>query len=118
MATATIEKTQTNLDWARVRADYKSQITAVEGLLQGLEVEKEFLLSAGALEVLLIPIVQLLEERKTFDENEIKGSLEHIFTTMKVDPIEGEKGLATRSAISAMKAVAVNWCRVPPFCRK
>jgi hypothetical protein len=116
--TSAVAQAITNIDWSSIRATFGVQLTAVEGIIQSLEWSNNFQLTAGAIEILLIPIVQVLEEGASPDMEEVSSSLNRIFLTMVNDPIEAEKGRATRSALSVLKSLAANSCKVPPFCRK
>ena len=113
---ATSVRLQTHLDWDQVYESYKTELLALERILDALETKYSLRLSPGALEALLVPIVEALQEEEKISVERQSESLDLLFQVMRNDPDPRDQGRISRSSRSVLRAFARTWCRIPPFC--
>jgi hypothetical protein len=74
-------------------------------------------LTAGAKDMLRIPIIELYETAEYRNEDETDRSLALISNSLREEPHSPREGSGPlRTSIAVIRAYAKNFCNIPPFC--
>jgi hypothetical protein len=74
-------------------------------------------LSAGARQMLRIPVTEAVELSGHFEKEELEASLNRLFSTLLEPPESPIEGTAqVRTSVAVVRAFWKNFCRIPPFC--
>jgi hypothetical protein len=77
-------------------------------------------LTWAAHEMLVIPIVEVVEQGEKVDFGEVERSVVQLMEEMREEPdlgpTIGRNGRRRRDAISVIRGFSRRYCRIPPFC--
>jgi hypothetical protein len=106
------------ISWKRVRRRYGFLLSRVRRIIERYEEQFQISLTPGAIEVIIIPLVEELEDGRQIDFQELDRSILEIFETLQEEPDwrDREQRQADRSSRSVLKAISYRWCRIPPIC--
>lgn len=93
----------------------------LQEILRKHEEEYEIELTEGAIEMLSIPIFELVQQGRDINLKELEVSLEEIIRSVKEDPAEMDmqrKMIFKRSSLSVIRAFWRKFCNIPPFCSR
>jgi len=107
----------THLDWETVYKKYPQQMSKLEEVLGLYEIEFSITVAPSAVEVIIIPLVEDLQDGGAIDFLELGPTIRKLFAAMSDHPHELDKG-RFRSSRSVLKAMFENWCGIPPICRR
>ena len=86
-------------------------------LIHRLEERTNTVLTSGARQMLLIPIIEQYERGGEFSVGEVEESLSQLFTVMREDPSPVDsRNTNIRSSLSVIRAFWRRFCNIPPFC--
>jgi hypothetical protein len=106
---------RTHIDWDEAYDRFQVELTAVEDLLQSLERDAGVSLTPGAIEVILLPLVEILEAGASLDMTQVGETLKKLLEAMQQAPDARDAGM-TRSSWSSLRAIWARWCDIPPIC--
>jgi hypothetical protein len=112
---ANVAVARAHVNWNDVYAKHGSFLAQCELFLASYEQENQVTLSPGAVDVLFIPLVELLEAGEAVDIGQVTTTFTVLIGTMKNEPSNKDRKQA-RSSLSVIKAFWKNWCNIPPFC--
>jgi hypothetical protein len=107
----------THLDWETIYSKFPVQMSQLEEFLGLYESQFGITIAPGAVEIVIIPLVEDLQEGEDIDFSELGPTVEKLFSSMSEHPHEVDEG-RYRSSRSALKAMFENWCGIPPICRR
>lgn len=107
----------THLEWETVYSRFPVQMSRLEEFIGLYESQFSLTIGPGAVEVIIIPLVEDLQEGEEIDFAELGPTLERLFAAMAENPHEVDEG-RYRSSRSVLKAMFDNWCGIPPLCRR
>ena len=105
----------THLDWEAAYKDHGSELARLEEFVESYEKENNLSLSPGAIELLFVPFIEILESGKKLDFIQVTTTFEILIATMKEYPSNRENNRG-RSSLSVIKAFWKAWCNIPPIC--
>jgi hypothetical protein len=74
-------------------------------------------LSAGARQMLRVPIVESAEFTEKLNERQVIASLDKVLDSVAEEPISVAEGREyVRTSVAVIRALAKNFCNIPPFC--
>jgi hypothetical protein len=74
-------------------------------------------LSAGARELLRVPVAEAARFSGHFETEEIATSLDALFSTLREPPSSPSEGTTeVRTSVAVIRAFWKNFCNIPPFC--
>lgn len=74
-------------------------------------------LSAGARQILRIPVVESVEFAETLNEAQVVASVDKVLSGIAEDPISPAEGRDdVRTSVAVIRSLAKNFCNIPPFC--
>jgi hypothetical protein len=109
---------RTHIDWDEAYKEHGRELARFEALVESYEKEHHLSFTPGAIELLFVPLVEILESGEKLDFLEVAESFKIVIGVMNKDPSKKErkkKGLE-RSSLSVIKAFWKSWCNIPPFC--
>ena len=89
-------------------------------IIVSAEREHRITLSAGARQMLVIPVLETIEMGERFDWGEVQGSISKIVQSIAEEgqPREGRSiGERFRNSLAVIRAFHLRYCSIPPFCR-
>jgi hypothetical protein len=113
---------RTHVDWEEAYARYSSQLRQYEDFLQSFEKEHGIDLSPGAYEMIIVPLIELLEDGDTLDIGMVRNTMEKLVMEMAATPsyrdehLKKNQNKKRRSSWSVIKAYWKCWCTIPPIC--
>ena len=113
------EITRTNAHvqyWDEMYERYQEELGRLEELIQSFESDTSIILTRGAVQILLIPIVEDLENGTPFDYAMVADTLRKLSRHAAAKPDSRDAHKRHRSSWSIFKAIADLWCNIPPFC--
>jgi hypothetical protein len=119
---AGIVESRVHLDWDEVYKKYGPELTRYEELIESFEKENKIEFTPGALEVIFVPLVEILQSGQKLDQGEVAETLRILIQDIAANPVvmehSGAKNPATgqRSSWSVIRAYWKNWCNIPPIC--
>jgi hypothetical protein len=98
---------------------YFKDIETINSIIGEYEEKTNIQLTAGAKQILFIPVIEHLNIGELIDENQIFRTLGEIFSSMETDPDIRDIKLEDeiRSGFSVIKAFWDKFCKIPPFCK-
>lgn len=87
-------------------------------LIDTWEARTNTVLTSGARQMLLIPIIEQYERGGTFSAEDVEQSLGQLFAVMMEDPAPVDSNSSSRSSLSVIKAFWKRFCNIPPFCSR
>jgi hypothetical protein len=102
-------------DWEELREKHGEVIRRFENSIQKAE-ERGFELSTGAMEILLVPLMEQALAGRKIDFRELERSLDAIAKEAAQNPHPMDQGKEHRTSLSVLKAIAARWCNIPPIC--
>lgn len=100
-----------HVDWEALNEQFPDEILMIEGLLSEFEQEHRCQLLPPAVDLLMLPLAELLLADQRLDETQLRKSIATIFAAMDRASSSPERG--GRDVLAAM---AQSWCQIPPFC--
>jgi hypothetical protein len=107
---------QTHFDWEMIYEKYGSELARYEEIVQSFENEYRMQLTPGAVEIIFVPLIEVLESGSSLDQRELAETLRTVLETVANEPDGRDKAAGTRSSWSVIKAYWRNFCNIPPFC--
>jgi hypothetical protein len=102
-------------DWEELREKHGDVIRRFENSIQKYE-KRGFDLSTGAMEILLVPLMEQALAGYSIDFDALERSLDDIAKEAAQNPHPMDQGKTQRTSMSILKAVAARWCNIPPIC--
>ncbi len=106
---------RTHLDWDEAYKEYGSELARFEEFVESYEKEHKLSLTPGAVELLFVPLIEILDSGEKLDFVQLTGTFKILIQTMSEHPSVREKS-KERSSLSAIKAFWKAWCNIPPLC--
>ena len=107
---------RTHINWDEVYKRYGDELTRYEKLIQSFEQEHRMQLTPGAVEIILIPLVEVLESGMKLDQIVVAETLRTLLRDVAEQPDGRDKKAGKRSSWSVIRAYWKNFCNIPPFC--
>jgi hypothetical protein len=104
---------QTHLDWEEVYEKHGSVLARYEELLESFEREHRLSFTPGAIEILFVPLIEVLEAGQELNYEEVAETLRAVVETLSTDPDERERDTRRRSSWSVARALSKNWRKIP-----
>ncbi len=106
---------RTFLDWDEKYRTYGSVLARFEEFVESYEKEHQLFLTPGAVELLFVPLVELLDSGEKPSLDQVASTFKTLIHTMKDHPSKRDKS-GERSSLSVIKAFWKAWCDMPPLC--
>lgn len=113
---------RTHIDWEEAYERFSPQLRQVEDFLQSFEKEYGVELTPGAYEMIVVPLVEVLQTGEELNLEMVRNTLEQIVIEVAKEPAARDVTLSkknsqqTRSSWSVIKAFWKRWCNIPPLC--
>jgi hypothetical protein len=104
-----------HIDWNDIYAKHGHELTRYEELVQSFETEHHIQLTRGAIEMIFVPLVEVLELGEKLDQSIVAETLRITIATVASEPDARDKD-SKRSSWSVIRAFWRNFCNIPPFC--
>jgi CCR4-NOT transcriptional regulation complex NOT5 subunit len=105
----------THIDWETVYKKHSAALAQLEVMVESNENEMKIELSPGAIEMLFIPVIEMLENDEKVDFADVSTAFQTLVQTMANSPSPKDHS-RRRTSFSAIKAFYEAWCNIPPFC--
>lgn len=106
----------THIDWEAAYADHGGELTRYEEIVQSFEEEHAIQLTPGAVEILFVPLIEILDTRRELDQRVAAETLRRLFNDISRNPDPRDTQARRRSSLSVIRAYWKNFCNIPPFC--
>lgn len=98
---------------------FSPKMRRAQELIYGWEVRTDTVLTSGARQMLLIPIIEQHERGEELSVGQLEESLSQLFTVMREDPSPVDsRNRNIRSSLSVIRAFWRRFCNIPPFCSR
>jgi hypothetical protein len=114
MATST--NIQTHIDWDNAYATYGNQLARFEEFVASFEQEHRIQLTPGAVELIFVPLIEILEAGQAIDEAVVAETFRKLVQTIATEPDKRDRAKGIRSSLSVIRAFWKNFCDIPPLC--
>ena len=104
-----------HIDWDQIYAKYGQELARYEELVQSFETEQKVQLTPGAIEMIFVPLAEVLESGAKLDQRVVAETLRSTLDTVAKEPDARDTG-QRRSSWSVIRAFWKNFCNIPPFC--
>jgi hypothetical protein len=118
MSTAPSERLRTAIaGWDGAYTQHGDTLQTFENLINDAEKARNLTITGGALQLLLLPLLEELQAGRKVDNAVLQKSLQEVFDSLQESPDTRDTG-NQRSSVSIIRAWYLRWCKVPPFCGK
>jgi hypothetical protein len=108
-------KERTHLDWEETYAKHGSELARYEQMLESYEKEKKISLTPGAIELIFVPLVEILDRQQKLDFVTLSATLKVLVEEIAAEP-DSRDPSSQRSSLSVIRAYWKRWCNIPPIC--
>lgn len=106
----------THIDWEAAYSEHGGELTRYEEIIQSFEEEHRIQLTPGAVEILFVPLIEVLDTREKLDQRVVAETLRALFNDIAKDADPRDLQVHRRSSLSVIRAYWKNFCNIPPFC--
>ena len=106
---------RTHVDWDEAYKEHGKELARLEEFVESYEKEYQLSLTPGAVELLFVPLIEVLESGDKLDFLQLTSTFQIVIQTMKEHPNKKDKS-EVRSSLSVIKAFWKAWCNIPPLC--
>lgn len=111
-------------EWCKFLNPHRRVVeTKFNRIIQKIEASSEIELTWGAREMLIVPIVEIIERDGRVNWLEVESSITKVLLAAEpsATQIERQSDISDakeRSSLSIIKGYANKFCQIPPFCRR
>jgi hypothetical protein len=106
---------RTHLDWDEAYRKHGSELARYEDILESYEKEASISLTPGAVELIFVPLVEIINRGEKLDFVQVAAVLKSLVAEAASEP-DARDSTEQRSSWSVLRAYWKHWCSIPPIC--
>jgi hypothetical protein len=107
---------RTHLDWEETYKKHGSELARLEQMLESYEKESKISLTPGAIELIFVPLVEILNNQQKLDFDSVSRTFEPLVEEIAAEPDSRDSQSRQRSSLSVVRAYWKRWSNIPPIC--